>query len=422
MRILHTADWHLGKTLEGRDRSEEQYRVMAEICEIAEEEAVDLVLIAGDVYQTVNPPAWAENLFYETIHRLSNFGKRAVVVISGNHDNPERIRAANPLADKQGVYLVGLPKDELTPSKLPRPHSVQAVAARTGLLELAVPTCAHHAVLALLPYPSEARLQELLSASAEVSDIRAAYSERIGQWFAAQEAYFRPDTVNVAMSHLFVHGGQESDSERQIQLGGAYAVEADKLPRTAHYVALGHLHRPQKVAAALAPTRYAGSPLAYSFSEAGQEKSVVLIEAEPGKSATTRLIRLTSGRPLMRWEVTGGLTQLDTWCSEGKDAEAWIDLELHVPHPLSQEDIRRVRKMHRGFVHIRPVFPEGEAETEHVRTPEAKRPEALFRRFYNERTGGEPREAVVDLFLELLHEEADVDGTDSRKEVADEAS
>ncbi|WP_339062863.1 exonuclease subunit SbcD [Tepidibacillus marianensis] len=118
MRVLHTADWHLGKTLEGRDRQQEQIKVMEEICQIADDEQIDLVLIAGDIYQTVNPPAWAEQLFYETIHRLSNFGKRAVVVISGNHDQPERIRAAHPLADKQGVYLLGLPTDQVQPTFL----------------------------------------------------------------------------------------------------------------------------------------------------------------------------------------------------------------------------------------------------------------------------------------------------------------
>lgn len=405
MRILHTADWHLGKTLEGRDRSEEQRGVMAEICEIAEAEAVDLVLMAGDVYQTVNPSAWAENLFYETIHRLSDFGRRAVVVISGNHDNPERLRAANPLADKQGIYLVGLPKDELSPTQMRRDQIVNSVDARVGMLELAIPTCDHTAVLSLLPYPSEARLQEMFSSSEEIEQIRDAYAERVGQWFTAQSRFFRRDTVNVAMSHLYVQGGFESDSERQIQLGGAYTVEADKLPAAAQYIALGHLHRPQTVPQASVPARYAGSPLAYSFSEAGQEKSVVIVDVEPGKPITARTIPLTSGRPLTRWSVTGGLPQLEQWCAEQKDHDAWIDLELHLTHPLSQEEVARIRKLHRGFVHIRPIFPEQEHLSD-TREPASKRPEALFRRFYAERTGGEPREEVVRLFLQMVHEES----------------
>lgn len=406
MRILHTADWHLGKTLEGRDRSEEQIRVMEEICEIAEAEAVDLVLMAGDVYQTVNPPAWAENLFYETIHRLSDFGRRAVVVISGNHDNPERIRAANPLADKQGIYLIGLPKDELHPSQMPQKGSAYAINAGIGMLECAIPGCDHTAVLSLLPYPSESRLKELLSASPDITDIRDAYSERIGQWFTAQSSFYRRDTVNLAMSHLFVQGGIESDSERQIQLGGAYTVEPDKLPRRAQYVALGHLHRPQSVKKAGTEVRYAGSPLAYSFSEAGQEKSVVIVEAEPGQPVSTRMVPLTAGRPLTRWVVKSGLPQLEQWCEEGRDHDAWIDLELHLSHPLTHEEIQRIRKMHRGFVHIRPVFPEIEQVTQAFQHL-SKRPEDLFRRFYRERTDSEPREEVVQLFLQLLNENRD---------------
>lgn len=403
MRILHTADWHLGKTLEGRDRSEEQQRVMEEICDIADEEAIDLVLIAGDVYQTVNPPAWAENLFYETIHRLSRFGKRAVVVISGNHDNPERLRAANPLADRQGIYLIGLPKDDLRPTPSPQKERVHAVKAAVGMLELAIPGCDHTAVLSLLPYPSESRLQELLSASPELSDIRDAYSERIGQWFAAQSSYFRTETINLAMSHLFVQGGVESDSERPIQLGGAYAVEPDKLPHAAQYIALGHLHRPQAVKHCRTMARYAGSPLAYSFSEAGQEKSVVIVEGEPGVPVNARTVPLTTGRPLTRWVAKAGLKQVEQWCAERKDENAWIDLEVHLPHVLTHEEIQRIRKMHRGFVHIRPIFPEIE-QVAQVLAQQSKRPEDLFRRYYYERTDSEPREEVVQLFLQLMND------------------
>ncbi len=116
MRILHTSDWHLGRTLEGRSRLEEQVMFIDELCGIVEAEAVDLVLIAGDVFDTVNPPAAAEELFYDALNRLADGGKRGIVVIAGNHDNPERLCAASPLAERNGIILYGLPKEVLTPS------------------------------------------------------------------------------------------------------------------------------------------------------------------------------------------------------------------------------------------------------------------------------------------------------------------
>src|SRR5690606_27494149 len=109
MRILHTADWHFGKTLEGRSRHAEQEQFVDELCEIAQSENIDVILIAGDVYDTVNPPAASEQLFYDSLARLADYGKRKVIVISGNHDNPERLAAATPIAIKHGITLIGTP-------------------------------------------------------------------------------------------------------------------------------------------------------------------------------------------------------------------------------------------------------------------------------------------------------------------------
>ena len=119
------------------------------------------------------------------------------------------------------------------------------------------------------------------------------------------------------MSHLFVRGGIESDSEVQIQVGGTYAVDPDAFPESAQYVALGHLHRPQVVAEAPVPTRYAGSPLAYSFSEVGYSKSVVVLDVQPGRPADIREVFLASGKPLVRWTAKKVCRR---WCSGWRKA------------------------------------------------------------------------------------------------------
>ena len=338
MRILHTADWHLGKTLEGRSRLLEQEEFLDELYEIVTDQQVDVVLMAGDAFDTVNPPALAEQLFYESLSRLSDKGKRQIIVIAGNHDNPERLVAAKSIASSQGITLIGNP--------------------RTNGLQLWVPTCEQDLHIAALPYPSESRLKELLEESQAEEALRLKYDERIKELFQQMTHGFRPDTVNIAMSHLFIAGGESTDSERPIQVGGAYTVSPSSLPQQAQYVALGHLHRPQTMVKAQTIARYSGSPLAYSFSEAGYAKSVTLIEIQPGKAAEWQEIYLRSGKPLVRWKAAEGVQQVYQWLDEGRDKLAWIDLEIHLKHALSIEEIHRLRKLHAGFVQIRPVFEE----------------------------------------------------------------
>lgn len=387
MRVLHTADWHLGRTLEGRSRLEEQAQFLDELVEIVDKEKVDVVLMAGDVFDTVNPPAAAEQLFYESMSRLSDKGKRPVLVIAGNHDNPDRLSASSPLAREQGIVLLGLPSVD-----------VQTVY---------VPSCDEILKLAGLPYPSESRLAEVLSESNDELMLRDKYDARIRGIFERMSKQFSDETVNIAMSHIYVTGGSSSDSERPIEVGGAYTVAATSLPEKAQYVALGHLHRPQNINRASTLARYSGSPLAYSFSEAGYAKSVTILDVKPGEPVAMSEIYLSSGKPLVRWKASEGIAQVYSWLDEGKDKNAWIDLEVHLTNTLSIEEIHRLRKLHDGFIHIRPVFEQAEVEAVHVNRTNVPI-EELFQRFYGRQTGGaEPEPELIKLFLELVSEDGE---------------
>ncbi len=383
MRILHTGDWHLGRTLEGRSRQKEQEQFIDELVEIADASQADLILMAGDVYDSVNPPAAAEQLFYDAAARLTANG-RPLVVISGNHDQPERVASVSPLVRRQGITLVGMPTSE--------PVTVHAV--RTGEV----------AKIAALPYPSEARLGELLAGDAGEDELRLAYSARVGRLMNLLGREFTPQTVNLAMSHIYVLGGVESDSERPIQVGGAYTVDPSALSCGAQYTALGHLHRAQRVKGG-SMIRYSGSPLAYSFSEAGQAKSVAMIEVAPGGEPSFEEIYLRCGRPLVNWKSSGGLQEVYGWLDEGRDATAFIDLELRLTEAMSLNDIQRLRKSREGIIHIRPVYPQMEQELEEM--ARSRMPvQELFRRFYQRQTGGaEPEDSLIELFLELAEEE-----------------
>ncbi len=385
MRILHTADWHLGRTLEGRSRLEEQAQFIDELVEIVNDEKVDAILMAGDAFDTVNPPAAAEQLFYEGLSRLSDKGKRPIVVIAGNHDNPDRLSAASPLAGNHNIHLIGYPTRET--------------------VQVNIDSTKESMIVAALAYPSEARLAQVLSQSDDEIELRNKYDERIRNLFSHLCKQFRPDTVNMAMSHIYVAGGNTTDSERPIEVGGAYTVAATSLPEEAQYVALGHLHRPQNIKRANTLARYSGSPLAYSFSEIGYAKSVTILDALPQKEVDLKEIPLSCGKPLVKWKATEGIAQVHSWLDEGRDANAWIDLEIHLTTNLSLEEIHRLRKEHSGFIHIRPVYQTDDTELQLTRETNIPIDE-MFRRFYVKQTGGaEPEQQLVQLFLELISDE-----------------
>ncbi|NPC92127.1 exonuclease subunit SbcD [Bacillus sp. WMMC1349] len=381
MRILHTADWHLGKTLEGRSRLKEQEDFLDELTEIVKDEKIDAIVMAGDAFDTVNPPAHAEQLFYESLSSLSDKGKRPVVVIAGNHDNPDRLSAASPLTVDQGIYLIGYPKTE--------PIDIE-VTSSGELLSIAA-----------LAYPSESRLNEVLSETFAEKLLRDQYDLKIRQTFQHMSRQFRKDAVQIAASHIYVAGGSQTDSERPIEVGGAYTVAAESLPESAAYVALGHLHRPQMVKRSNTVARYSGSPLAYSFSEAGYAKSVTVVEAFPGKQASWKEVFLTSGKPLIKWKAEEGVSQVYSWLEEGRDKHAWIDLEIHLEDQLSIEEIHHIRKAHQGIVHIRRFYHDNPATPKTVQSQHIPI-EERFKVFYERQTSGAvPDDETVKLFLEL---------------------
>jgi exonuclease SbcD len=400
MKILHTSDWHLGKYLENRERLPEQMEALEEICRLVETRRVELVLIAGDIFDTFVPAAAAEELFYNTVERLSAEGNRAVVIIAGNHDSPERLCAAKLLAERTGIILLGMPGSEATVTTGNK-TGVQVARSGPGWLELAIAGVGEHAVIITLPYPSEARLEEVLTSSLDETVLQEAYAEKVGRIFAELADHYRPDTVNLAMSHLFIAGGEASDSERPIQLGGAPMVDAGRLPEQAQYIALGHLHKPQKAIGAKVPAYYSGSLLPYSFSETGYRKAVYLAEIYPGQAAMVEKVELMSGRPLVRWEVRHGLAELLEWCRSSQDQDAWIDVTVTVDNPLTPEDIRTIRNLRETIVNIRPSVNENDSQMLLAENRLTKPLKELFEDYYQYKTGAAPNADLTAFFMEI---------------------
>jgi exonuclease SbcD len=399
MRILHTSDWHLGRALEGRSRQAEQEDFVEELCSICEDEKVDLVLVAGDVFDTFNPSAQAEELYYRALDTLTAGGNRAVVVIAGNHDSPDRLRAVAPLAMRRGAFIMGLPRETVA-----GPISESQIilhGSGPGWLELGVPGCLETAVVSALPYPSEARLQQVLSAELSELNLREAYSAAVGSLMSRQAELFREETINLAVSHLYVCGGAVSDSERPIELGGAYSVQAGHVAVGAQYTALGHLHRAQRAGLDETSVHYSGSPLAYSFSEAGHSKSVNIIEVRPGRKALVKVFPLSSGIPLERWTCLHGVQEAVHRLEALDGRMVWLDLDIHSPRYLSAAELTQLRLAHSGTVNIRCTLT-GDRDMALAESLSDLSMAEMFARFYrHRRQGTEPSQDLVRLFGEL---------------------
>lgn len=403
MRILHTADWHLGKTLEGYSRLQEQEKFLQDLIEISEARDVDLILLCGDIYDSHNPPALAEKLFYKSMKQLAGEGKRAIVVIAGNHDNPERLMAASPLAYEHGLILLGKPGSVSLTGKF---GDFEIQEAGEGYVKLKIR--GEEAVILTLPYPSEKTLNEIISLEDDEEEKRKSYSERVGKFFAELSRHYKEDTINLAMAHLYISGGEESDSERQIQLGGSLAVDPAMLP-DAQYIALGHLHRPQKSRGKDKNAYYSGSPLQYSKSEIHYAKSVYLVDLKVGEEARIATVYLQNHKAIEVWECDSIEAALQK-CAENEEGDKWVYIDIKTDRVLTQAEIKEMKGIRKDIVQIRPIFEgDDERDKKDLYDYEALKIDDLFKEFYFDRRASEAPQDIMDLFYEIIQEEGEPD-------------
>ena len=281
MRFLHTADWHVGKTLKGRSRLAEQEQVLREIVTIARAHEVDAVLVAGDLYDTAAPTADAQKLVNRTLLGLAKDGVE-VIAIAGNHDHAATIDAYRGFAKAAGITLVGTVR----------------TAGNGGLVEFTARSTGERTSLAVLPFLSTryaVRAAELLAGTP--AQHTSAYDQQLRDILGKLTAGFRDDAVNLVMAHLTVLDGRMGGGERAAQSIFEYAVPAGIFPVDAHYVALGHLHRRQTVAASC-PVHYSGAPLAVDFGEQENTPVVCVVDAAPGTPAAVTDVPIQAGRRL----------------------------------------------------------------------------------------------------------------------------
>ena len=408
LRILHTADWHLGQTLQGFPRDNEHAAALDQLVEIARDHAVDALILAGDVFDRETPPPRAETLFYTTMMRLRADNPRLTIVITaGNHDSAGRIEAPRPLYDSLAIHAAG--------------H----VARRDGVVDMArhlvaLPDAGGvvRAHVLALPYPRPSDLPGYGAASEEpgspvVREVRKLYAEAV-----ALARAIVGDAPLIATGHLNVKGGEASEgAERAILVGGEHEVPDDIFDASLAYVALGHLHKPQS--AGRPNVRYCGSLFPLSATEMPYRHGVTLLSVEDGQ-ATFQHIPIARPVPFLRVPAKGALPPgevaqalaalaLDPAMPRENRPFVQLALKLDGPAPGLKAELDRIAETFPvrlvGHVVLRPGLAEGETEApENAPGLAARDPADLFRAAFAETHSAAPDHRHLHIFHSARNE------------------
>ena len=316
--------YETGKLLEGRSRLEEQKIVMKQLVSIAEKRQADLVCVAGDIFDNGHPSAGAEALLYQTLKDLSNGGERLVVLIAGNHDQASRLEAVIPLVREHGILIYGTPRSKIESGQYGK-FQIESLDEGVFSFEKG----GEQTVVACVPYASERTLNEVLYREQEEDQDRAVtYAQKMKELFAKKARWFSKDTINILMAHVFTLGCIKDGSEQSLSLGNSYLLPLETFPEEADYVALGHIHRPQKAVGSHGRIRYSGSPLPYRLQETTVAKECLLVTLHPGQKPEAEDLYLDNPRPIEKW-VCGDYQEALEKCMENQDRPCYVYLHIH---------------------------------------------------------------------------------------------
>ena len=392
MKILHTSDWHLGAKLEGFSRLSEQEKTLDEIVRIADEELVDIVIIAGDVFNSKTPSSETEDLFFKALSKLSDNSNRLIFVLSGNHDDPLRLSASRPLAQKYNiVFATGLDPISVTQTNL----NAKTRIIDSGFGFIKVKHGDEYAVISYLPFIAPNSLMEL----AKTED----YNEGVKLLSTRASEAFNQDSLNIFVSHLFLKGGAVNQSGET--LGGANEVSAQNLPRNAHYIALGHLHSAQKIGD---NCYYSGSITELRTKDARPQ--VNIITGDKTGVLDNKNIKLKSAVRVK--EIVADNVALAYKLVSEEDRNDYIYLTIKHFDALKSTFVRELRRDFPNIVSLKLITDrDQEIESEFVDFKKMGLKE-LFVEFCKYQTGSEPSKELVDLFMKCGGEDYDSFETD----------
>jgi len=391
MRFLHTGDWHIGRAVRGRSREGEHHAALQQVLTHAREQAVDCLLLAGDVFDTAAPSPDSERLAFDFFTELYGLGIPAVV-IAGNHDHPRRFDALAPMLRPLRLHVRG--------------HAAPSDAG--GVVEVQSRDGKERAIVATLPWVQEREAVPYVQLREEVGATYTQYAEQVRLAMGSLARAFDPEAINILMAHLLVDGAAvgPGGGERELHMAmGIYGVQPQMLPPDAQYIALGHVHKAQAVRPS-PPAWYPGSLLQLDFGEQRQDKGVNLIEAHAGLPVEVVQLPITAGRPLLDvGSPLYGVSLDDLPHHTARVGEAWLRVYVDVDGPVaSLTDI--VREALPNAVHVERIRPK--AEDRPAPALSGLGPSELFAEFYRSPRGRgrEPSDDTMALFRSLLEEDS----------------
>ncbi len=403
MRLLHTADWHLGQTFYEYDRTYEQKAFLDWLIETMQTHKVDALIMSGDVFDVSNPSAASVSLFYRFLSDATRVMPHLqVVVTAGNHDSPSRLEAPKPLLEAMNIAIVGTV--ERTPD------------GDTDYDKLIVPLKDGNGVVTAwcmaIPFLRNGDYPALLDAAAPYAE---GVAELYKETYRRALARIQPGQAIIAMGHLHTSGAEisEQDKSERLILGGVELIPGSAFDDNIAYTALGHIHRPQKIGGR-DNVRYSGSPIPMSFSEVNYKHQVVLVDIENGRNVGQQILSIPVTVPLLRiparpGPLTEALTELCMLPLADGPMELAPYLEVRVlldgPEPalrykIEQAIDRRYVRLARIDVRYPNAAPE---EKQHLTVDELNRlmPVDVFKKIYESKYNAEAPAVLVQLFNEV---------------------
>jgi exonuclease SbcD len=402
MKILHTADWHIGAKTDDLDRLPEQKEALKRLVEISNKHKVDMVIIAGDIFNSLVPSAEDEELFYKTIIELSRNGDCAVVALAGNHDDPRRLSNPNIFTDKFGIFLVGY-IDDIHINNTNKNANIYATRCGKGFIEFHTKQ-GENCILALLPFPSYYRYKEMKKSGEKFND-------KVNEWLSAGASAFRDNTININVAHAMSYGvdidPEEFQSYTTLSTTFSY-IDQKVFHNKAHYTALGHIHRPLTVNKDK-NIYYSGS-LINQFFDNSEDTSVLIVDIN--KDGVQNIIQEPLNVKLLKRFMVNSVAQARKVLKEHKNdlvkviiqdvdkVDEDVDNTEYTPY-ITTNDLKKLRKDHPNLVTL-SVITNQARQTSNIVSKKDLTNSEIFDNFIKHKLGTEPDKDVKELFLSLM--------------------
>lgn len=345
MKILHTSDWHLGQKFMNNHREQEHQLILTWLVDLIKKQAIDVFILAGDVFDIGNPPSYARRLYYDFLKKMMTTSCRHIVITGGNHDSPAMLNAPKDLLEAFNIHVVGAATDDLV-------DEIIELKNEKGEVE---------AVVAAVPFLRERDLRYSVageSGAVRAKKLRKAIIKHYADLADLMKPFAKKKIPLIATGHLYAVGATTAAKQDNIYIGNLENIGASEFPAIFDYVALGHIHRPQNIGKK-SHIRYSGSLIPLSFSEIKDEKSVVVLEFSDKKLKKTEIIKAPLFRRLK--SIKGDLQKIKEQLlklneEQADKLEAWVEITLESEEitPRIDIDIRTfAAEMHLNILRVK---------------------------------------------------------------------